>query len=103
LLRFAGRVFDRETVDKVILPALADLHHESSGGYRGWFERRLVLLRAYWGLWKTLAVCAVGDVVHNLDGITSSVDTRTVVLLVIVVAIPMAPSVSWMVSFGSTY
>jgi Lipopolysaccharide export system permease LptF/LptG len=103
LLRFAERVFDRETVDRIILPALADLHHESSGPDGGWFKRPFVLFPAYWGLWKTLAVCAVSDVVHNRDGIRSSLGTRTVVFLVIVVAILMAPSVSWMISFGSTY
>jgi Lipopolysaccharide export system permease LptF/LptG len=103
LLRFAERVFDLETVERVLLPAFADLQHECENGAPHVQSRRLVQLRAYWGVWKTLGVCAVGDVVHNRDGIRSSLGTRTVVFLVIVVAVLMAPSVSWMISFGSTY
>ena len=103
LRRFAERIFDRATLENVMLPALADLQHECRAARGSTFSQRLVRLRAYWGLWKTIVVCAVSDVVHNRDGIASSLGTRTVVFMVIVVAVLTAPSVWWMVSFGSTY
>ncbi len=103
LQRFAERTFDRTTLENVMLPALADLQHECRTARGSTFSQRLVRLRAYWGLWKTIVVCAVGDVVHNRNGIASSLGTRTVVFLAIVVTVLAAPSVSWMVSFGSKY
>jgi len=103
LRRFAECTFDRTTLEKVLLPALADLRHECSVPQPTQHQQWRTYLRAYWGLWKTIVVCAVGDVVYNRDGIASSLGTRTGVFLVIVVAVLAAPTVWWMVSFGSTY
>jgi hypothetical protein len=63
LRRFAERTFDRATLDRVILPAIADLQHECADEASA---TRLVRLRAYWGLWKTLAVCLL--TVWSRDG-----------------------------------
>jgi len=103
LRRLTERTFDRTTLDTVILPALADLQHECVNVEAGQVQRRFTTLRAYWGFWKTIGICAIGDVALNRDGISSSLGGRTFIFLLIVVAVLMIPSATWMLSFGSTY
>ena len=86
LLRFAERVFDPGTVERVLRPAFTDVQHERRGVSRGWLQHRLVVLRAYWGLCKTIGICAIGDVARNPDGIASSFGGRTFVFLGVVLA-----------------
>jgi hypothetical protein len=103
LRRFAERTFDRGTNDRVILPALADLQHESSGSEDGQLRRLARSVRAYWGLWKTIGLCAIGDVALNREQIASSLSGRTLGFFLIASAVLMLPNVAWMLSFGSTY
>ena len=103
LLRFAERVFDPETVERVLRPAFADVHHERSSASRGWLQQRLVVLRAYWGLWKALGLCAIGDVARNRDGIASVLGVRTFLFMGVVLATLMASYASWMIGFASKY
>jgi lipopolysaccharide export LptBFGC system permease protein LptF len=100
---FAERTFDRETVENVILPALADLQHESAGSDGGTVRRFARSIRAYWGFWKTMGMCAIGDVAHNKDRISTSLGGRTLIFLSIVVALLMLENASWMLSFGPTH
>ena len=100
---FAERTFDRETLERVILPAIADLQHECGAADAASLAQRMVVLRAYWGLWKTIGMCVIGDVAHNRDGIASSLGVRTFVFLVIVLAALMTSYASWMVAFASKY
>ncbi len=103
LRRFAERTFDRETLDRVILPALADLQHESSAAESGRLWRQLTSLRAYWGIWKTIGWCLVGDAVRDREGTTASLGRRTIVFLPMLVAVLMAPSAWWMFGFASKH
>ena len=103
LLRFAERVFDPGTVERVLRPAFTDVQHERRGVSRGWLQHRLVVLRAYWGLCKTIGICAIGDVARNPDGIASSLGGRTFVFLGVVLATLMASYASWMFAFASKY
>jgi Lipopolysaccharide export system permease LptF/LptG len=103
LRRFAERTFDRSTFEHVIQPALADLQHECDSAGSDGLQRWRTSLRAYWGLWKTIGICTIGDVARNQDGISSSLGGRTAVFLPILVAILMLPSASWMVAFASEH
>jgi hypothetical protein len=95
LLRFAERVFDPETVERVLRPAFADLQHEcenrderanAANGVR--LRSPLAIrVRAYWGLWKTLAICFVGDAVRVRRGHTLSLGTRTLLCVVLLIVL----------------
>jgi hypothetical protein len=106
LRQFAERAFDRETVDRVILPAIADVQHEQherAAARGGSIRRSLMALRGYWGLLKTFAICTIADVAHNRDRVASSLGLRTAAILVVVLAGFLLPNISWMLSFGSAY
>ena len=98
LRRFAERTFEPQTLDRVVLPALADLQHEcrEDAGVS-----RLVRLRAYWGLWKTLAICFAGDAVRDRERHAHSLGTRTLLFLVLLlVLVTAAQSATWFYTFG---
>jgi len=57
LRRFAESAFDRATLERVILPALADLQHEA--GTHSSRRQGLTVPRAYIAVWKTLLICMV--------------------------------------------
>ncbi len=57
LRRFAESAFDRPTLERVILPALADLQHEADAHSDD--PHGLVVLRAYRDVWKTMLICMV--------------------------------------------
>jgi hypothetical protein len=111
LLRFAERAFDPETVERVLLPAVADLQHECEAGDAGASasaagsarsrSRLAIRVRAYWGLWKTLAICFVGDAVRDRRGHALSLGTRTLLLvLLLLVLVTAAQSATWFYTFG---
>jgi hypothetical protein len=85
LRRFAERTFDPETLDRVLLPAIADLQHECGDGSASWISR----VRAYWGLWKTIALCVLRDAASAARPTVASVTTRTAVIFPIVMAAAM--------------
>lgn len=91
LRTIAGRVFDRATLERVILPAIADLQHECSAPAGSAFSRRLICWRAYWSVWKTFGVCLVTDGVRNRHGVTGTIARRTAACLAALVAVPIAP------------
>ncbi len=103
LRRFAERTFDRTTLENVMLPALADLQHECSVAQPTRHQQWLTYLRAYWGLWKTIGLCVIGDAIRDRDGIAASLGGRTIVFLPILVTVLMMPSASWVLSFGSQH
>ncbi len=103
LLRFAERVFDPETVERVLLPAFADLQHECESGTTNTRSRPFVRVRAYWGIWKTLAVCLAGDALRDRDGFSASLTIRTLLFLLLLVALMGLLSGRWLLSFGATY
>jgi hypothetical protein len=103
LRRFAERVFDPETVERVLLPAFADLQHECESGTTNKGSRPFVRVRAYWGIWKTLAVCLAGDALRDRDGFSTSLTIRTLLFLLLLVALMGLLSGRWLVSFGATY
>jgi hypothetical protein len=90
LRRFAERTFDRETVERVLLPAIADLQHECDRGAASWFLR----LRAYWGLWKTIALCVARDAGRDARPTVASVAKRMAIIAPIVMGAAMIPVVN---------
>ena len=90
LRRFAERTFDRETLDRVVLPALADLRHECDDVA----VSRLARGRAYWGVWKTLALCLLIGWVSNGRTAVTGVATRMAIVLPIVMGAVMVPAVN---------
>lgn len=100
LRRFAERTFERPTLERVIFPALADVEFECADDAG---TSLVVRSRAYWGLCKTIGMCAIGDVARNSDGIASSLGGRTFLFLGVVLATLMASYASWMFAFASKY
>ena len=92
-LRIARRLLDANAITRVIEPAIEDLRHEAEAA-RGAMRSLVVLMRAYWGLWKAIVVCAAVESVSiarpTLDGIVF----RVMVGLPIIMALLMAPVVS---------
>ena len=86
LRQLAERVFDRERLERVVLPALADLQHEcgDSAGF-------VVRLRAYWGVSKAMAICALADVYHQARPTCGNVAKRMAVILPLVMCAVMLP------------
>jgi Lipopolysaccharide export system permease LptF/LptG len=98
LRRFAERTLEPVTLERVVLPALADLQHEcrEDAGVS-----RLVRLRAYWGVWKTLAICFAGDAVRDRAGHALSLGTRTLLFaFLLLVLVTAAQSATWFLTFG---
>jgi lipopolysaccharide export LptBFGC system permease protein LptF len=63
-----------------------------------------VRLRAYWGVWKTLGVCLVGDALRDRNGFGASLGVRTLAYLLSLAALmSLLQSGEWLLSFGSTY
>ena len=92
-LRIARRLLDANAITRVIEPAIEDLRHETDAA-RGTMRSLVVLMRAYWGLWKAIVVCAAVESVSiarpTLDGILF----RVMVGLPIITSLLMAPVVS---------
>jgi hypothetical protein len=91
LRRFAERTLERDTLERVMLPALADLQYEC-GSDAG--ASNLVRLRAYWGLSKALAVCLVADWRGYGRPVVQGVAWRMMVIAPIVVAAVMVPALN---------
>jgi hypothetical protein len=85
LRRFAERTFDRETLERVLLPAIADLQHECGEGPSSWFSR----VRAYWGLWKTMALCVLYDAASVARPTVASLGIRMAIIFPIVMCAAM--------------
>jgi len=89
LRRLAERTFDRETLERVLLPALADLQHECVRS-----ASRLVYLRAYWGFWKAMAICKIADTCRHARPTFESVSKRMAIILPIVMGAAMVPALN---------
>ena len=78
LRRFAERTFDRETLDRVILPALDDVQHECTTAPGPTLAERFVRVRTYWGFWKAIGLCLLTDAGHKarptVEGVTVAHD-----------------------------
>jgi hypothetical protein len=62
---FAEQIFDRVTLERVILPALADLQHECEAAAGSPSAVRRIRWRAYWSVWRTVALCLLRDTVRD--------------------------------------
>jgi hypothetical protein len=91
LRRFAERTLEPETLERVVLPALADLQHECREDARG---SRLVRLRAYWALWKTLALCLLIESGTYGRPMVGGVMARLTIIFPIVLGIVMVPALN---------
>lgn len=81
LRRFAERTFDRETLDRVVLPAIADLQHECAEG-----AAPRVRLRAYVGVWKAMAICSLAAAYQDARPTLGNVTRRMAVILPLIMA-----------------
>jgi hypothetical protein len=97
LQAIAERAFDRVTLGRVILPAIADLQHECSSASGRALSRRLICWRAYWSVWKTLGICLVLDGVHDPHGVSGTIARRTVACLVGLVPVLVVPGLIEMI------
>jgi hypothetical protein len=88
---FAERTLDRYTLERVMFPALADLEYECSDDAGA---SRLVRLRAYWGLWKALAVCLLTDWISYGRPAIEGVARRMLIIFPIVVGLVMVPALN---------
>ncbi len=91
LRRFAERTFDRQTLERVIFPALADVEFECADDAG---TSRLVRWRAYWGLWKAIALCLLTDWGRNARPLAEGVVTRMTVIFPIVIGVVMVPALN---------
>ena len=100
---FAERTFDRATIDRVILPALADLQHECATATGSAWSQRLTRWRAYWSVWKAIGVCLLHDTVRDSHGTQRRLGVRMLVFLPVLVALLLIPTCGWLISFGATH
>jgi hypothetical protein len=87
LRRLAERLYDRQTLERVVLPAIADLQHECVGG-----APTSVRMRAYWGVWKTLAICTLLCTYRQARPTIASVTRRTAVILPLIMGALLLPA-----------
>lgn len=88
LHRFAEQTFDRDTLDRVVLPAIADLQHECAE------DASLgVCVRAYLGVWKAIAICSLTGAYREARPTIGRVTKRMVVILPMIMAGIMLPPV----------
>ena len=95
-LRIARRLLDANAITRVIEPAIEDLRHEAVAA-RGAMRSLCRPMRAYWGLWKAIIVCAAVESVSvarpTLDGIVF----RVMVGLPIIMALLIAPVITCLI------
>lgn len=99
LLRIAGRLFDRVTLERVIVPAIADLQHECRRSGSGRFTRA----RAYSAALQTIALCAARDVASDRDGVSRAVAARMLVFVPLLLAFSALSGSGTLVSFGASF
>jgi lipopolysaccharide export LptBFGC system permease protein LptF len=98
LRALAERMFHRTTLERVILPALADLQYECATDAGNTLRRRWICWRAYWSVWKTLGLCLLTDVLHDSQGVSRTIGRRTLVYLAWLVLFFITPVVTWELS-----
>jgi lipopolysaccharide export LptBFGC system permease protein LptF len=76
----AERLFDQTTLERVVLPALADLQHEGDKGQGRW-----VRVRAYWACVRVLMFCSLRVAVRDTSQTLSIASRRTATTILIIV------------------
>jgi lipopolysaccharide export system permease LptF/LptG-like protein len=99
LLRFAENTLHPVTVDRVVLPALADLQHECAAEGASVYTR----VRAYGGVLKALAICVAGDAVRDRDCHLAPLAVRLLAALAILVLLLTLPAAANIVRFGESF
>ena len=100
LIAFAERLFDRLTLDRVVIPAIADLQHECLRAPTASLSHRVIRCRAHWGVLRTIALCALRDVATDRRGASRSITSRMLLLLPLFVLLGALPGSGWLWSFG---
>jgi len=80
---------DHDTLERILLPALADLQHECVS-----HVSRFVWLRAYWGFWKAIAVCLLMNAGRDARPTVRSVGSRLTIVFPIIMGASMLPAIS---------
>jgi lipopolysaccharide export LptBFGC system permease protein LptF len=94
LRALAERMFDRTTLERVILPALADLQHECATDAGSTLRRRWICWRAYWSVWKTFGLCFVADIARDPQGVSRTIGVRTLICLAALVPVFLVPGIA---------
>ncbi len=89
LRRFAEQTFEQETLDRVVLPAIADLQHECVEG-----ASLTVRLRAYVGVLKAMAMCKIGDTNRHARPTFKRVSKRMAIIVPIAMFAAMVPTLN---------
>ena len=99
LLRFAENTLHPVTVDRIVLPALADLQHECSAERASVYTR----VRAYGGVLKALAICIAGDAARDRDRHLAPLAVRLLAAMAILVLLLTLPTAANIVRFGESF
>lgn len=98
LLMLAELTLHPTTVERVIVPAVADLQHECVESC-GAFTR----LRAYAGVLRALAVCVAGDAVRDRDHHLAPLAARLLGFLAMLVLLLTLPTAGQILRFGESF
>jgi len=102
LLRFAERVFDRDTVERVIAPSIADLQHECANAGDG-PSRFAVCARAYWGVLKAIALCMLREAVTDRHRAGRRLAVHMLGFMVLFLALTLIPQLRWTIDLGTKH
>jgi hypothetical protein len=97
LRTWAEHCFDRATLDLIVLPAIADLQHECARD-RG--TTRVARVRAYSGVWKVFALCAVGQIAIQVRPTLMPIARRMAITVPFVTVALGAAGVPWLVTIA---
>ena len=104
-------MFDPETLERVLRPAVADLQHEcdtldeganAASGVRS-RSRLAIRVRGYLGTGKTLAICFAGEAVRFRGGHALSLGTRTLLFVFLLLVLETARSATWFLALAGDH
>ena len=98
LLQFAELTLHPATVERVVLPAVADLQHECAAAGASSYTR----VRAYAGVVRALAICVAGDAVRDRERHLAPLTARLFAFLAMLVLLLTLPNASFIVRFGGS-
>jgi hypothetical protein len=93
---WAERCFDRQTLELNVLPALADLQHEC----RDERASPLTRARAYAGVLKVFALCALGQAAIEVRPTLGLIGRRMAITLPLVMITVGGAGIPWLVTIG---
>lgn len=99
LLPFAERTLHPVTVERVVLPAIADLQHECAATGASIYTRS----RAYAGVLRALVLCIVGDAMRDRDRHNAALAARLLAFVAMLVLLLTLPNAAYFVRFAGSF